>query len=225
MKRGSVWIVAALCLFGSASNAQQPAWQKAMEQDRRSAVAGNATVLVLNPSSPDASPAAGVYAFYNSPRPFCYTYVIPGQWYGGPDLFHSKDRRTAVSVNVRLPQTLGGIEGAPLVERARDYIIRDNEQTLGQPLVGAELLPFEASRPGIWQLRAAPIIRPGLRVDFPATIIIDLSPDAVVYIILAGTGDHENLARRIIESFKTTTDPECYWAALEGMLKAAYGER
>ena len=67
---------------GNATVAQVPSWQAKMESERRDAAAGNVSVFAITPRSGlDASWAAGVHVYYNAPRPFCYAYVFPGEWY------------------------------------------------------------------------------------------------------------------------------------------------
>ena len=84
MKRGSVWILAALCLFSSPTGAGRPEWQKSMEEARSAAAEGSEFAIAVRPSlTPEVRLPAGVYAFYNNPRPLCDAYMIPGEWYVG----------------------------------------------------------------------------------------------------------------------------------------------
>jgi hypothetical protein len=100
-------------------------------------------------------------------------------------------------------------------------VTHEYEKVLGQKLSGAEFVPFESARSGTWEWKA-PSMKQGDRylLEFPTKVIVDLSPDAIVQITVAGPEDGESLARRIIESLKTTSEPECYWTALETMLRS-----
>ncbi len=124
-----------------------------------------------------------------------------------------------------LPRNLEDVEGATLVERAGNSITKIYEAKFGRTLAGVEFIPFESARPGTWQWRAAPITDAVPRVDFPVKIIVDLSPDAVMQITVVATADNEQLARLIVESLRTTKEPDCYFPLLERMLKSASGER
>ena len=120
---------------------------------------------------------------------------------------------------------LDGLEGSNLPERARTAITRGYENTLGRSATDVELIPFESVRPGTWRWKAPAPVAEGHGVAvFPTKIIVDLSPDGVAVVTVA-LGDEEGLARRVIETLKTTHDPECYFTMLEGMLKTGLGVR
>ena len=208
------------------SVAQQLSLQQQMDQARSIAADGEEQIFVLR-SSGAASASDGVFVFYNNPRPLCYTYMIPGQWFGSPRerAFRSKDGRAFAGVMFALSGKFEGVEGATLVERARNSITKIYERQVRRTLVGVEFIPFESARSGTWQWRAAPITDVVPRVDFPVKIIVDLSPEAVMQITVIGTADDAHLARRIVESLKTTKEPECYFPLLERMLKSESGER
>lgn len=197
---------------------QRPAWQQHMDEARRHAAGGRNYALV-GPS--------GIFVFYNNPRPFCYTYMIPGEWVAArePNAYYSKDGRASVGVMFLLPHHLDGLEGANLVERASTSITRQLEEWLGQPVTGVELVPFEAARPGTWKWKVAPVRRGDRELRSPTKIIVDLGPDAVVQVTVAGTQDDDGLARRIVENLRRTSDPECYWPMLEATLKTILGDR
>jgi hypothetical protein len=204
------------------TDGQQPAWQQQMDEARRMAAAGMNYIMVL-----ERNVKGGVFVFYNNPDPFCYTYMIPGEWVKAeePDAYLSKDGQAFVRVLFLLAEILEGFEGATMVERAGNGLTREYEKSLGHPLAGAELTPFESARSRTWRWRAAPVSQAEQEIDFPVEIIVDLSPDAVVLITVQGTGDDDGLARGIIENLRTTSDPECYFPVLENMLRAAYGDR
>jgi len=238
MKPIKTWVVLVLSCAAYASQPlaaagadpkadQPPAWQKQMDEARRLAAAGYNYVLAVRPRQADARGTGGVYVFYNNPNPFCYTYMIPGDWVSArePNAYRSKDGRAFAGVLFWLPENLEGVEGATLVERARNFITREHEKALGQPLVGVEFKPFQSSRPGTWRWRVAPVTQGGRRVEFPAKIVVDLSPAAVAQVTVSGTGDDDGLARKVVDSLQMTTNPECYWSLLERMLKSAYGHR
>lgn len=237
MRLTGVWIVLVLSLgacagqrgaVAVAASAPQPQWQQQMEKARRFAATGMNYVLVVTPLRPEAGGTeGGVYVFYNNPTPFCYTYLIPGEWVGArePNAYRSKDGEAFVGVRFLLASQLEGVAGATLVERAANRITQEYEKALGQPLPGAELVPFEPVRLGAWRWRAAQVIQAERAIVFPVKIVVDIRPGAVVQITVQGTADDDGLARRIIESLRTTSDPECYWPVLEKMLKAADGNR
>jgi len=197
--------------------AVQPAWQQQMDLARRLTAAGSNYTFV----TPD-----GVYTFYNDPRPFCYTYAIPGEWTSAsePDLYVSKHGGGLVGVMFLLAADLDGIEGASLVERAANAATRAYEAQRGRPVAGVELAPFESERSGTWRWSVAPAVEGATSLEFPAKIFVDLGHDAVAQITVGGTGDDDELARRILATLRTTTDADCYWSLLEDMLKAALGD-
>jgi hypothetical protein len=201
------------------TTSQAPAWKRAMEQARRAARAGNSFAL--------AGPSA-VIVFYNNPRPFCYTYMIPGSWVAAgeePNLYRSTDGRSLAGVLFRLPGELQGFEGTTMVERAKRFITQEHEKALGRKLSGVELAPFESVRPGTWKWTATPLMRGDQRIAFGTKIIVDLSPDAIAQITVSGRPDDDDMARRVIETLRTTKDAECYWPLLERVLKSMLGDR
>jgi len=205
-------------------------WQQKMEESRRAAADGRAEGFMLG-SGPKIDPewVPGVHAYFNNPSPFCYKFVIPGDWNGvrgQPGLYRSTDGRASASVTFLPPQRLEGLAGGTLVERARNYAVRQLERNFRQPLTGIELVPFESARPGTWHLKAAPIVVPdGRTMPFPMYVIVELSPQTVAEINVYGTGDDALLARRIIENLRTTTEPGCYLADVQRLYKYIYGER
>lgn len=188
----------------------RPASQPLMETARRMAAQGKAFVIE-GPS--------GIVAFYNNPRPFCYMYMVPGEWRGaGPGVYRSKDGQAIVEVAFILARALEGVEGRSLVERARTRLARDDEKALGHPLTGVELVPFESARQGTWKWQA-PARQGERQIVFPTRIIVDGGSDAVALITVGRTPD-DGLAQRIVGTLRTTSNSECYWPVLEKMLKA-----
>ena len=171
--------------------------------------------------------SGGVHVFYNNPRPFCYMYMIPGNWVEArePNAYLSEDGQAFVGVLFFLAKDLEGLKGATLVERAQTLITGQHEEALGQKLSGVELVRFDSTRPGTWKWQAAPVKHGARLIKFPTKVIVDLSPNAVVQITVDCTSNNDGLARRIIETLRTTADPECYWPVLERMLKAMHGAR
>ncbi len=226
MKLGAACFVLVLAIGSWPARAQQPMWQQKMEESRRAAANGEAEIFSIGSGAPWVP---GTYVYNNSPRPFCYAFTIPGEWdavRNQPGVFRSKDGRSVAGVIFLPPRRLEGVEGATLVERARNYSVRQREREFRQPLANVELVPFESARPGTWHLKAAPIAVPdGRTMPFPMYVIVDFSPHTVAEINVMGTGDHAQLARRIIESLKTTVEPECYLADLERLYKFMSGER
>ena len=228
MKGAIAGIAFALCLSSLAASAQQPKWRQQMEEDARKAGRGVAAVLALglrHELGPEWQ--AGIYVFYNNPRPFCYAYVIPGEWDPGSNgSVRSKDGRSFAGVNFRSPGQLGRMPGATMLEQARNAALEQLERDFRQPMTNAELLPFESARSGTWLLKAGPVLtRSGQRVPFPLYILVDLPPHTVAEVNVFWLADNEGLARRIIEKIRTTSDSECYRADLERMYKAWYPER
>jgi hypothetical protein len=228
MRAMGAWIVPAVLLVGCAgwtgpsavaTGSQQFARQEWLEQSRRDAAAGRATSLMMGP--------VGIYTFYNNPRPFCYMYIIPGEWVPAQEAgaYRSKDGRAFAAVSFWLPRDLEGVDGTTLVERARTIVTLEYEKAMGQSVANVELTPFESARPKTWRWKSEPVSQVGRSTVFPASILVDLSPDAVLAIGIGGTPDDDSLARHIIASLRTTTDPKCYWPVYEKMLKAMHGER
>ena len=69
--------------------------------------------------------------------------------------------------------------------------------------------------------------RGAARVDFPAKLVVDLSPDATAQITVNGPSaeDQLALAQRILESLRTSRDPDCYLPVLESMYKSMHVNR
>jgi len=192
-----------------------------MEAARRASEAGLDYPLNMGPE--------GVFIFFNNP-PFCYTYRIPvpARCSGGVcewvptgifPRYRSKDGGAFADVRFMGPQNLEGFDGTTLLERAQTAWEK-GMRGLPSGILPSGWVPFESVRHGTWQLTIA-----GSRATVPmsqATIVlVDLSPDAIVGIYVGGTSDNDGLVRRIIESLKTTSDPKCYWSALETLLKAS----
>lgn len=155
--------------------------------------------------------------------------MIPGEWIAERSrsgVFRSKDGRSVAGVTFLPPQRLQGVEGATLVERARNYSVRQLERAFRQPLASVELVPFESALPGTWHLKAAALAVPdGRTMPFPMYVIVDFSPHTAAEVNVMGAGDQAQLARRIIETMKTTAEPGCYLPDLERLYKYMYGER
>lgn len=226
MKPGTALLTVALAVASGMASAQQTSWQQGMNESRRAAARGEAEIFSIGSGSPWVP---GTYVYNNSPRPFCYAFTIPGEWTAvrnRPGMFRSKDNQLVAAVTFLPPQRLKNAEGATMVERARNYSVQQYERELRQSLSQIELMPFESARSGTWQLQAAPLAAPdGRTIPFPFHVIVDFSPHTVAEINVTGTGDHAQLARRIIESLRTTVEPECYLADLERLYKYMYGER
>jgi len=203
---------------GSATGGPRPAWQQRMEEARRSAAAGNTKVL---------RGPFGVLAMYNNPSPFCYKYMIPGDWVEAeePGLYRSRSGKASAGVAFRLAREFEGARGATLVERAATVITREHEKAMGRALAGITLTPFESVRPSTWKWMAASSVQGNTLSGVAPKVLVDLSPEAVAQITVFGTPDDDDLARSIIESLKTTSDPKCYWAELERELRLMYGDR
>ena len=224
MRTKTALVAIAIAATANASVAQGPSWQAKMESERRDAAAGNVSVFTITKRSGlDSSWTPGVHVYFNAPRPFCYAYVFPGDWTplrSKPGV-RSNDSSAIAGVTLLPPRSLEGAEGATLIERARNIAVRQHERSLRQTLNGVEVVPFESSRPGTWLLKAAPIALPnGQRANFPLHVILDLSPHTVAEINVHGSDDDAGMARRIIETIRTTTDPACYFADLERMFMA-----
>lgn len=226
MKLGAACVALALAIGCWSAVAQQQAWQKSMEESRRAAARGEVEIFSIGAGAPWVP---GTYVYNNNPRPFCYAYAIPGEWTAvrnQPGVFRSKDGRSVAGVTFLPPRRLEDVEGATLVERARNYSVRQREREFRQPLANVELMPFDSARPGTWHLKAGPLAVPdGRTMPFPLYVIVDFSPHTVAEINVMGSGDHAHLARGIIESLKTTEDPACYLADLERLYRFMAGER
>jgi hypothetical protein len=223
------WIALLLVFFACAGqiDRQRPQWEQLMDEARHHAATGKESVLVLRPLKAEASNSAGVYVFYNNPSPFCYTYMIPGDWVKArePHAYRSKDGKAFAGLLFLLPKEFKGFEGDTLVERAQTFIAWQHEKSLGQSLSDVELVRFDSTRPGTWKWKAAPVMHGDRLIEFPTRVFVDLSPDAVVQITVSGTSDDDGLVRRIIETLRTTSAPECYWPLLERLFKIMTSNR
>ncbi len=124
-----------------------------------------------------------------------------------------------------LSKSLDGLKGATFAERAQTFVTRGYEEALGQRLTGVELTRFDSSRPRVWKWTAKPRKqRKDTQIVLATKFIVDLDPDAFVEITVGGTADNDAVARDIIDSLRTTSDPECYWQVLEEMLRAFSGD-
>jgi hypothetical protein len=233
MRDGSWQRVVVACVVWVASGSVRsdaPVWQRDLDAFRRMAASGQNFALPVTAGSKLAADyAVGVYVFYNNPQPFCYAYKIPGEWLplaNRPGVLQAKGGAATVGVNFRPPAALQGTDGATLVERGRDLVVRELERALHQPLVDVELVPFESARAGTWQLKAAPVRqRDGRTAALPLYILVDLSPHTIAEVNVIDSGSDDDLARQIVASLKTSSDPACFWDDLEGMLRAYYRDR
>jgi hypothetical protein len=218
---GVVCAVQASCQTVTRPTDDNPAWQQQLAKARLLAADGKNVVLVVRPAQPETSGPGSVDVFHNHPDPFCYTYMIPGDWLAGPqeNTYRSKDGRAVVGLRFLLPKDLEKIEGATLLERARKFVTAEYEQGLGRTLPSAGLLPFESQRPGTWEWMATTATAGERPVTGVANVLVDLKPQSVVQIAVSGTRDDAALARSVVESLQTTSDAECYWPLLERTLK------
>jgi hypothetical protein len=147
--------------------------------------------------------------------------MIPGNWVEArePHAYRSEDGEAFAGLLFLLPKEFEGFEGATLVDRARTFITWQHEKWLGQKLSGVELVRFDSTRPGTWKWKAPPVMHGDRLINFPTKVFVDLSPDSVVQITVSGTSDNDGLVRRIIETLRTTSAPECYWPLLERLFK------
>jgi hypothetical protein len=227
MWKANELIVIASCLWSCATYAQTAKWQEDMVAARRAAASGEATITILRDGHDLGNEwPAGVYVFHNNPRPYCYAYKIPGDWYRDRNWFRSKDGRSTANVTFRPPRQVERMAGETLLERSRNAAVAQFERDFRQRLTGIELKPWESSRSGAWLLKAEPILtQDGRRMPFPLYVLVDLSPHAVAEVNAFGTADDERMARQIVETIKASSDPECYLAEMERMYKAWHGER
>lgn len=143
MKATAASIVLALAIASGPAPAQQAIWQQKMEESRRAEARGEAEIFSIGTGSPWTP---GTYVYNNSPGPFCYAYAIPGELIAERNrsgVLRSKDGRSVAGVTFLPPQRLEGVEGATLVERARNYSVRQRERAFRQPLANVELVPPE----------------------------------------------------------------------------------
>ena len=229
MKIRIVVLVVALLAATYEANSQSDKAQQAIDDARRSAASGYNYGVVVTPNSPlAASYPIGVYVFYNNPKPFCYAYMVSGEWVPFPNrrgMLLSKSGATA-NVNFQPPSRVQGAEGATLLERGRNLAVAELERSLHQTLGGVQLVPFESARSGTWLLKSDPIRhRDGRLFPLPLYVLVDLSPHTIAEVTVMDSGSDEDLARRIIAELKTSTAADCYSAELEGMLRVLHGGR
>lgn len=134
----------------AAPTGEHPRWQQQMERARRIAAGDYNYVLAIRPLRDEARGTSGICVFYNNPHPFCYTYMIPGDWVAArePNAYRSRDGRAFAGVQFWPPRDLEGMQGETLVERAKNFITQVHERALKQRMTGVELMPFESARPG-----------------------------------------------------------------------------
>ena len=188
-----------------------PTWQSRMEDARQLAVDGLAYSITTS---------SGVVVYQNSARPVCHTYSIPGDWMAAaePGAYRSPDGKAFVGFLAIRDEDLREYSGRTPAERALNGITRRYEAGLRQTL-NTQISPFAASRPGAWKWTAAPIAQQGREITLSSKFVVDLERNAVAEITISGTPDDDGLARRIIESLKTTTERSCFWPDLERLLK------
>ena len=220
--------VALPLLFTLTALAQQPRWQKEIEDDKSRATRGQTTTFGIPPgANVRANWPPGLYEYYNGPQPFCYAYVIPGDWkVGAGPTAYTQDGRVIASVRLRPPSDFRGVSADNLLDRARELAIRDIERIHNRrrPLVDVELVPFEATRGDAWLLKAAPIYQREGRQVFPAFVILNLGLNSVAEITVIAPSGAEDLARQIVGTIRTRTDPSCFLPELERLYKEMYGE-
>lgn len=195
---------------------QQTEREKFMAEARRAAAAGKAFEVIVEEQ--------GVFVFNNTPRPLCYTFMIPGDWEqaGEPGLYKSRQGQTQVGVQFVTERALSRFKGDAIVQRAGNWLTHVYEEALGEPLTDVRLTPFKYAPLRVWKWQAGPVHKEDLRVELATKLIVDFGPDAVALITLSGVKDEEALARRILESLKTTKDPSCYWFPLGQIAREVY---
>ena len=188
-----------------------PTWQSRLEDAKRLASDGAEYTVTTG---------SGLHVFYNNSQPLCYAYTIPGDWVAAPEpsAYRSPDGKAFVGVRFLRREDLQTYSGRTSAERALNGITRRYEEGLGQQLT-VQAVPFESSRPGTWKWTAAPIQQRGREITLTTKFVVPVDRDAVAEITITATGDDDALARRIIEALRTTTDRQCYWRALEKLLK------
>jgi hypothetical protein len=94
------------------------------------AAGGYNYVLAIRPLRDEARKTGGIWVFYNNPHPFCYTYMIPGDWVAArkPNAYCSRDGRALADVQFWPPRDLEGMGGETRVERAKNFITQVHER-------------------------------------------------------------------------------------------------
>ena len=189
----------------------RPTWLTRLQDARR---------LASDGAEYSVTSGSGVHVFYNNSQPLCYTYTIPGDWVAAPEpsAYRSPDGQAFVGVRFLRREDLRAYSGRTPAERALNGITRRYEEGLGQKLT-IQAVPFESSRSGTWKWAAAPINQRDRAFALTTKFIVAVDRDGVAEITITGTPDDDALARRIIEALKTTTERQCYWSMLEGVLK------
>lgn len=163
--------------------------------------------------------ATGVAVFHNNARPVCFAYTIPGDWVAAPEpsAYRSPDGKAFVGFLAMRDEDLREYPGKTPAERVLNGITRRYEAGLGQKL-NVQTVPFTGPR-AAWKWTAAPVVQRDREMTLPAKFVIDLDRGAAAELTITGTADDDGLARRIVESLKTTTARSCYWPDLERLLK------
>jgi hypothetical protein len=208
---------AAFDLVIASFTASPPTWQSRLEDAQQLAVDGFAYSLTT---------PTGVVVFQNNARPVCHTYSIPGDWVAAaePSAWRSPQGKAFIGFLAIRDEDLRQYSGRTSAERALNGITRRYEEGLRQTL-NAQILPFEAARPGAWKWTAAPLKQKDREIVPSAKYVVDLERNAVAEITISGTADDDGLARQIIGSLKTTTARGCYWPDLERLLKSGGSAR
>ena len=190
-----------------------------MDRARAAAEAGEEFVITATSQTTDREDL-GVHVFFNHPEPFCYTYMIPGEWISGsvPKSYTTMDGKGFAGVLFWSQDDLESVEGSSLLNRAQNSITQSYENLLKEELKDVSLEPFESAHPDAWRYSTAPIKKGDATLGLGVKILIDLNPETVVAVSVSGTEDDAALARKIIKSLETGTHPGCYLPRLEQLL-------
>lgn len=152
------------------------------------------------------------YYFNNNADRLCYTYKIPGKWRssGQSGLLRSEDGQAYAGIFLYSAKELEEFEGPDLVTRAARLLTRSYEKRLGLSIDRESLVPFKSQQSGTikWSI-SWPRERGG---QYRASkIFVEIAPRWVAQITVTGAADEDALARHILETLNSTSDPECYW--------------
>jgi len=120
-------------------------------------------------------------------------------------------QRRLAALKDALPATPPGTRD--LERRAVYFITGGYEQAFGKPLAGAvSVTPFQSRVTGTLRWTASSIQDRGRR--FPIKILAEYPRGSVLMLTVMGSPDDERLAREVLDSLATTSEPDCFWPAI-----------
>jgi ankyrin repeat protein len=217
----SVWIFIILIVAGCGTPYTNLVVHGRMETDKL-----RRTAEFLGVAGSAAQMNEGTFYFNNHPFRLCYAFLVPGKWrLGKDDLLRSEVGNAEAGVWLYSAQELEGLEGPDLVTRATNFITKVYEKRSGRPLASVQVQPFQSSLPGTvkWSASLGVAEKPGGRFEILAhKVFAEIAPGWVAQITVGGTSDDNGLFQHILETLRTTAQPECYMPFLRQHFPAEF---